>query len=72
LINGTKVKTNQQYFDKLGRNVFGIVENNIDTSNPTVTVIRVMHQIGNIIPEHHEQLVVMLKDDLEIVASEFH
>jgi hypothetical protein len=67
--NETLVKTNQNYFDKLGRVIYGKVENNIDQHNPAVTVIRVSRQLGNIIAEHNGKLLMMMIDDLEITTE---
>ena len=70
MTNGTKVKTNQGYFDKFGRMIYGVIENNVDPNNPSVTMVRVKDQEGNVIIEHQNQLLVMMKKDLEIVESE--
>ncbi|MFB5758908.1 hypothetical protein [Paenibacillus medicaginis] len=65
--NGTKVMTNDDYYNKYGRRIFGVVESEIDSDNETVTCIQVMNQQGRVIPEHQEKLVIMMIDDLEIV-----
>ena len=63
---GTKVVTNMEYFKKFGRIVKG-VSVAIEPSLPKeFTFVRWESQEGNIIPEHQNQVVLMLSKDLEL------
>jgi hypothetical protein len=62
---GTKVETNKDYFNLLGRKVIG----ESVTFNPMppdeITIVKWLHQEGNIIPEHQDNAVLMMSKDLQ-------
>jgi hypothetical protein len=63
---GTKVETNMEYFKKFGRRVKG-VSVAIEPLPPNeLTFVRWEIQEGNIIPEHQNQVVLMLSKDLQL------
>lgn len=64
---GTKVQTNQQYFNLFGRKVVGeVVEHPEIPPSDHVTLVRWKYQEGNEIPEHLNNIVAMMARDLEI------
>lgn len=66
---GTKVETNEEYFDLLGRRVAGTVVHMFPDPPNTITVMRWEHQEGNIIPEHTGNAVLMMTKDLQKVQT---
>lgn len=70
---GTKVKTNNYYFEKYGRTVIGITQDLSsftevsDEQKEVLSIVRWDEQTGNIIPEHQNNCVLMMNYDLELV-----
>lgn len=66
---GTKVETNEVYFEKFGRRVVGVsAEMPIKPSNrlmPILTAVRCEYQEGNAVKEYLGNVVVMLTSDLK-------
>jgi hypothetical protein len=60
---GDKVQTNDAYFNLLGRRVYGEVESVVAEGH--CTIVRWDKQIGNQIPDHQGQRVLMMTRDLE-------
>ena len=73
LKEGQQVKTNDDYFEKLGRRVYGTVvefvsEPVLGVVQPEeVIIVRWDRQEGRAIKEHQGQNVIMLRTDLERV-----
>jgi hypothetical protein len=65
----TKVQTNEAYFRKFGRRAIGTtisVPMPTDTEQPKeFTFMKWEQQFGNVIPEHYNQVVLMMTEDLE-------
>jgi len=67
---GTKVTTNQAYFELYGRKVTGesIVLKDAYPP-PHLTVMRWEHQEGNVIQAHQGNAVIMMTADLEALVK---
>lgn len=65
--DGMRVKTNEKYFGRFNRVMYGVVESDNLGLNNTEVAVRIMHQEGRAIPALNEVLVLMRTDDIEIV-----
>lgn len=66
----TKVETNQTYFNRFGRKVIGeSVEMHLSPPDD-ITAVKWLHQEGNIIPEHQNNVVLMMSKDLILHSQE--
>lgn len=63
------VKTNEEYYAKFGRTMWGTLVHVNDPADPVVGVILCNHQEGKIIPEYTNSNVLMLIRDLEVVPE---
>jgi hypothetical protein len=57
---GTKVETNDEYFELFGRKVKGVSVAMNPLPPKEITLVRWEYQEGNIIPEHQNQIVLMM------------
>lgn len=62
---GTKLVTNDDYYEKFGRRVIGEALT-VDGTPEGVTLMKWLHQEGNVIKAHQDQHVLMMTQDLEI------
>jgi hypothetical protein len=65
---GTKVETNDEYFEKFGRRVKGVsvAIGSAPLPPSEITFVRWESQEGNVIPEHQNQIVLMMSKDLRL------
>jgi hypothetical protein len=65
---GTKVETTDEYFEKFGRRVKGIsvAIGSMPLPPNEITLVRWESQEGNIIPEHQNQIVLMMSKYLRL------
>jgi hypothetical protein len=64
---GTRVETNQKYFELFGRRVKGVsvAIESLPLPPSEITFVRWEYQEGNVIPEHQNQIVMMMSKYLQ-------
>lgn len=63
--SGTKVETNKSYFEKFGRKVIGESVALEGLPLGSMTAVRWLYQEGKVIPDHQDQIVIMMSEDLQ-------
>ena len=67
---GTRIMTNERYYQLFKRKVIGVsVFPKGIQPPPEITVMRWEYQEGNVIPEQQGQLVLMMSKDLKAFVS---